>query len=411
MSIARVSHPTKKIKTRIRIPGSKSESNRLLILNALSGSQLKLENFSTARDTQRLIHILSSEDKEVNVLDAGTAMRFLTAYFAATNQHKIITGTDRMNLRPMAPLINALSEMGFDIRCLGREGYPPIEIVPIKSTERLDEEVFIEGNVSSQFITALLLIAPFLPKGLKINFTTSLTSRPYIEMTVKLLEHFGVSAIWEENFIRIQHTELKKQSYLVGGDWSSASYWYSVAFMADDAEIFLEGMKDDWTQGDQAIVDWMRRFGVTTTFSSEGALIQKQSVSFPKMMKLDFKDNPDLAQTIAVMYAAKGIYATFSGLQTLKVKETDRIAALQNELKKIQVALDYSDRYDLYQLKGTFQSPMATIATYDDHRMAMSFAPLALIGEVYIENPEVVEKSYPEFWDDLKRAGFQVDFS
>ncbi|MBL0310669.1 MAG: 3-phosphoshikimate 1-carboxyvinyltransferase [Bacteroidetes bacterium] len=408
MNIARVSHPTKRIKTRIGIPGSKSESNRLLILNALSGNQLELSNLSTARDTETMRKILASFEKEVDVRDAGTAMRFLTAYFAATNQHKIITGTERMNQRPIAPLVNALSEMGFDIRYVGQEGYPPLEIVPIKSLERLENETHIEGNISSQFITALLLIAATLPNGLKINFTTELTSRPYVEMTLKLLEHFGIRAEWKDNTITIQHSAFQTQHYKVGGDWSSASYWYSIAFLADEAEIFLEGLKDDWTQGDQAIVDWMKRFGVTTSFQEEGALIQKRAVNFPKMMKMSFRDNPDLAQTIAVMFAAKDIYATFSGLETLRVKETDRVAALQNELKKTSTLFDYSDRYDLHQLKGIFQIPTAPIATYNDHRMAMSFAPLALMGEISIENPSVVEKSYPGFWTDLEKAGFVV---
>ena len=202
----RISHPTKKINTRIRIPGSKSESNRLLILNALSGNKLELQNLSTARDTQSLIRILSEDEAEANVLDAGTAMRFLTAYYCATNHHKVVTGDARMKERPIEPLVNALSEMGFDVRYMKKEGFPPLEIHTV-NLSRVEDEVWIEGNISSQFITALLLIAPFLEKGLKIKFTTELTSRSYIEMTLKILEHLGVAHEWEGNSLSIRNSQ------------------------------------------------------------------------------------------------------------------------------------------------------------------------------------------------------------
>ena len=409
MSIVKVSHPTKKLNTGIRIPGSKSESNRALILNALSGNQLKLENLSTARDTQRLIELLASDAKTIDVLDAGTSMRFLTAYYCATNQNKIITGTERMQQRPIAPLVSALQEMGFDIRYLGKEGFPPMEIVPV-NLEKIDNEAFIEGNVSSQFITALLLIAPFLPKGLKLNFTTELASRPYIEMTLKMLSHFGVDHHWAHHAISIQNTKLNASGYSVGGDWSSASYWYSIAFLADEAQIFLEGLRDDWNQGDREMADWMKRFGVTTEFTTEGALLRKIKVEYPKLMKINFKDNPDLAQTFAALFAGGGIYGTFSGIESLKIKETDRIAALKTELSKMNISFDYSDMYEFYQLKGELRLPTEPIQTYQDHRMAMSFAPIGLLGPVEIEDPEVVNKSYPGFWEDLKNAGFEIQF-
>ncbi|MDB5283420.1 MAG: 3-phosphoshikimate 1-carboxyvinyltransferase [Bacteroidota bacterium] len=407
MSIVRISHPTKRIKARITVPGSKSESNRLLILNALSGNKLTLENLSTARDTRQLVQILSEEKKTIDVLDAGTSMRFLTGYYCASNQHKIITGSERMKERPIGPLVSALSEIGFDVRYLDKEGFPPIEIVPVKF-DRLEKEAFIEGNVSSQFITALLLIAPSLPNGLRLNFTTELTSRPYIEMTLQILQNSGVKYDWTDNVIEVKPHKLQTGAFSVGGDWSSASYWYSIAFLAEEAEIFLEGMKDDWTQGDQAIVDWMKRFGVITEFNSQGALLRKIKVEYPKLMKMSFKDNPDLAQTFAAMFAAKNIYATFNGVETLKIKETDRIEALRNELRKFNVHFDYSEMYEFYQLKGTVRVPEVPIKTYNDHRMAMSFAPLGLLGEIHIEDPQVVEKSYPTFWSDLVKAGFKI---
>ena len=410
MSSIRISHPTKKINTRIHIPGSKSESNRLLILNAITGNKLQLENLSPARDTQNLIQILAEDKTEVNVLDAGTSMRFLTAYYCATGRHKIITGSEQMQKRPIHPLVNVLLEMGFDIRYMGEEGFPPLEIHPVNLNE-IENEVWIEGNISSQFITALLLVAPFLENGLKIKFTTELTSQPYVEMTLKILEQMGIKCICEESSITIESNQsliINHQS-LIQADWSSASYWYSIAFLADEAEIFLEGIKDDWTQGDREVAEWMKRFGVHTEFTHEGALLKKVKINYPSLIKLNFKNNPDLAQTFAAMFAAKNICCNFSGIETLKIKETNRVVALQTELKKLNVNFDYANMYQFYQLKGEFQLPTSPIKTYSDHRMAMSFAPLALLGQIEIENPEVVEKSYPNFWKDLEKAGFKID--
>ncbi len=406
MSSVKISHPTKRINTRIRIPGSKSESNRLLVLNALTGNKLSIENLSTARDTQNLIKVLASADERVNVLDAGTSMRFLTAYYSATNQKKIITGSERMCERPIHPLVNALIDLGFDIRYVGKEGFPPLEICPV-NLSKIENEVSIAGNISSQYITALLLIAPFLEKGLKVNFTTELTSRPYIEMTLGILQQLGMKYDWKNNSVFVSNSSfLTPQSFIVSGDWSSASYWYSIAFLADEAEIFLEGLHDDWSQGDRIMADWMKRFGVLTEFTSEGALLKKSQISYPQLIKLNFIDNPDLAQTFAPLFAAKNIYATFSGIESLKIKETDRVAALQNELKKLNINFDFAPMYDFYQLKGDFKLPATAIKTYDDHRMAMSFATVAMLGEIEIENPDVVNKSYPEFWKDLEKAGF-----
>lgn len=408
MSAIKLSHPTRKIKADIHLPGSKSESNRALILNALTGGKLALQNLSDARDTQHLIELLASKESTIDVLDAGTSMRFITAYYCATNQHKIITGTPRMLQRPIAPLVNALSEMGFDVRYLGEDGFPPLEVVPIKSLDRLDDEVFIEGDVSSQFITALLMIAPFLPNGLKVNFTTALASRPYVEMTLAMLERIGVKHVWASNSVQIAATEVGNHRLAIGADWSAASYWYSIAFLADEAEIMLHGLLDDYTQGDRVVADWMKRFGVLTEFTPQGALIRKVDVEYPKVMKLNFKDNPDLAQTFAAMFAAKGIIATFSGVESLKIKETDRVLALQQELGKMSVRFDYADMYEFYQLKGNFTPPVKPIATYSDHRMAMAFSPLALLAEIAIEDGDVVQKSYPGFWHDLTNAGFEI---
>jgi 3-phosphoshikimate 1-carboxyvinyltransferase len=405
MNSLKVSHPTRKVNAHIKLPASKSESNRVLILKALSGLDFEISNLSEAGDTKILQQILASNDAEVNVADAGTAMRFLTAYYCTTNQHKIVSGSERMKERTIAHLANALIDLGFDVRYIGEEGYPPLEIFPV-NLSRIENEVSIKGNVSSQFTSALLLIAPFLENGLKVNFTSSIASQAYIEMTLSILKHFGVEHTWQDDSITIHKTELKNVSYHVGADWTAASYWYAIAFLADKAEIFLEGLNDDWTQGDREVAEWMKRFGVATKFVDGGALLTKTALNYPHMMKLNFRNNPDLAQTFAVMFAAKNVYATFSGIESLKIKETDRIHALREELKKLNTHFEYSDMYDFYQLKGEFQLPAKAIATYNDHRMAMSFAALGVLGEVEIDNPTVVEKSYPGFWDDLKSAGF-----
>lgn len=406
----KVWHPTGKLKAAIQLPGSKSESNRALILRALSNSQIEIHNLSPARDTQNLLAILNSKGREANVEDAGTSMRFLTAYYCASGQNKIITGNQRMLKRPIHPLVNALIDIGFDVHYLGEEGFPPLETHPV-NLAKLDNEVWIEGNISSQFISALLLVAPTLPNGLRIKFTTELTSRPYIEMTLGMLQHFGISHTWADNTIEVTPGLLNNSSYTIGGDWSAASYWYASAFLATEAELLLLGLRDDWSQGDREMADWMKRFGVFTEFTADGALLRKQEVNYPRMMKLNFRDNPDLAQTFAFMFAAKNIYATFSGIDSLRIKETDRIAALQNELKKINIHFDYADMYEFYQLKGEFQLPAQRIATYNDHRMAMAAAPLALLGAVEIENPSVVEKSYPDFWTEMGKAGFEIKTS
>jgi 3-phosphoshikimate 1-carboxyvinyltransferase len=406
MSILSISHPTRKLQGSIKLPGSKSESNRALILRALTDNWLQIENLSEARDTQNLLKTLASTEITADVMDAGTSMRFLTAYYAARNEHKIVTGSERMRQRPIAPLVDALTQIGFDVRYADKEGFAPVEILPIKSFDNLFNEVDIPGNISSQFITALLLIAPFLPEGLTIHFTTKLTSAPYVDMTLQMLKHFGVKYTWQGNTITVEHSTLEGDTYTVGADWSAASYWYSMAFLADEADLFLEDLKNNWIQGDRVVADWMKRFSVSTDFNQGGAVIKNIHAPYPTVMKLDYEDNPDLAQTFAALFAAKNIAATFTGLDSLKIKETDRIAALQKELHKCGFKFDYSSEFFFYQLRGKFVLPNEPIATYNDHRMAMSFAALALLGEIQIENPEVVEKSYPGFWKDLEAVGF-----
>lgn len=414
MSKVSVSHPTGKIKAHIVLPGSKSESNRLLIMQALLGNTFSISNLSTSRDTQLMQRALLTEETVVDVQDAGTCMRFLPAYFCLKNERKTVTGSPRMLERPIAPLVNALSEIGFDIRYAGIEGGVPLEIYPIKDLSRLSDEVYVEANISSQFISALMMIAPFLTKGLTIHFTTEITSLPYLEMTEQLLLKAGVKLVMSNSSIVIQPLTLNsslEKEVAVDADWSAAAYWYSIVFLSQESELFLDGLRDNWTQGDRIMADWMKRFGVVTEFTQTGAWLRKVQVDYPKMMKLNFKDNPDLAQTMAVVFAAANVYATFSGIESLKIKETDRVEALQRELAKFNVRFDFSDMYDFYQLKGEFKLSESDIETYNDHRMAMSFAVLSMLGKVDIQSPEVVIKSYPEFWNHLKQAGFGVEFS
>ncbi len=387
-------------------PASKSESNRVLIIDALCGMQSDLQNLSNARDTQTMIRLLKSTDKTLDVLDAGTTMRFLTAFTAITGRESILTGTKRMRERPIRLLADALASLGAEINYLENAGYPPIEIKPFNKENVRTNHIKIRGDVSSQYITALLMVGPVLPQGLRLELEGKIGSRPYIEMTLALMKHFGVEAEWQDNTILISPQSYTPATYKVESDWSAASYWYSIAALAENARIELKGYKQHSFQGDKSIVGIMDRLGVRTTFEADGLLLEKGQVA--SEFSYDFTDSPDLAQTIAVVCAVKGIPGILSGLESLRIKETDRIAAIQNELRKFGSDLIELEKDVTYQVKpGTFHVSGQIVDTYKDHRMAMAFAPLALLGNIEIENPSVVEKSYPHFWEDLKIAGFR----
>ncbi len=393
------------IEVAINPPASKSESNRVLVINALAGGSAKLENLSNARDTQTLIRLLKSEDDVFDVLDAGTTMRFLTAYSAVTKKEVVLTGTKRMQERPIGILVDALRQLGAEIEYEGKEGFPPIKLSGFDTEKAENNRIQIRGDVSSQYISALLMIAPVLPNGLVLELTGKVSSKPYIEMTLDLLFHFGIESEWEGNIITIKNQEFIPADYTVESDWSAASYWYAIAALAPDAKIELSGYKYGSIQGDSKIADFMDLLGVKTTYLEEGIALESQEVK--GVESLDFSDNPDLAQTIAVIAAAKGVELTLTGLESLRIKETDRISALQNELKKFGSDLVEVEENSVYKVvKGDFEVNGQTVETYDDHRMAMAFAPLAVLGPINIENPGVVEKSYPHFWDDLEKAGF-----
>lgn len=391
------------------LPASKSISNRVLILNALAGTGSELFNLSDANDTQLMLRLVSSPSEMIDVEDAGTTMRFLTAYFAVTNQKKVLTGTSRMKERPIGILVEALRMLGADITYLEKGGYPPIKLGGFRGQQV--GEVSIRGDVSSQYISALMMIAPSLPKGLKLILEGNIGSRPYIEMTRSLMKEFGADSAFEGNIINIKPQRYKPVRYTVESDWSGASYWFAFAALTDEAEIVLPRISLQSLQGDRAIADIMSHLGVTAT-ALPGELLRLTKSAHKNSLHWDFTHCPDLAQTVAVICAAKGIEGLFTGLQSLRIKETDRIAALQNELRKIDADLVENANATEWRLIPSKKLPStASFETYKDHRMAMAFAPLAARMTVSLVNPSVVKKSYPRYWDDLKSLGLQITMS
>lgn len=403
----------KHIDTEIYLTGSKSECNRALIIHALSHQLVKVENLSNAADTVTLHQILSklehstAQEQVIDVGPAGTAMRFLAAYLSGKNGNFLLTGTERMKQRPIGILTEALSEIGAQITYDEKEGFPPLKIKgPLVQKKN---HIQIKGDISSQYISALLMLAPTLPQGLTLEIEGELTSRPYVEMTLAMLAECGISHKWNENLIVIEHQDFKPATLIVEPDWSAASYWYSIAALSDHAHISLPHLRKQSLQGDSQISAIMKIFGISTQATTNGIAFTKDEEIKHTTTPLDLKTCPDLAQTIIVVAAALGLNMSFTGLETLKIKETNRVAALQNELAKIGVKLNENDLIYTLDCSGLAFPKKITIATYEDHRMAMAFAPLALlIDQVEIEDYMVVEKSYPYFWEDLKKAGFQV---
>ncbi|MBY0543337.1 MAG: 3-phosphoshikimate 1-carboxyvinyltransferase [Sphingobacteriaceae bacterium] len=408
----------KQIDTEIKLTGSKSECNRALIISALSNENVNVENLSVAADTVLLVKSLKSivesqdlgletnDSRLIDIGPAGTAMRFLTAFLAIQNGKFLLTGTERMKQRPIGILVEALKSIGAEISYVENEGFPPLQISgPLKQTT---PKVKIKGDISSQYISALLMIAPNLPLGLTLEIEGELTSKPYVEMTLAMLEQVGIRNDWFENTITIEPQSFNTAKLYVEPDWSAASYWFAIAALSDEATIFLPGLNGYSLQGDSKITEIMANFGITSQFKNGGVFLKKEPKKIERKI-FDLKECPDLAQTIVVICAALGHDATFTGLETLKIKETNRVLALQQELAKIGVK--FIEKNFSYKLdcSGLHFPEKITINTYEDHRMAMAFAPLALkIKEVEIEEKEVVNKSYPYFWDDLEKAGFEV---
>ena len=399
-----ISHRDSRLQADVHLPTSKSETNRLLIMQALSGGSISVENISDSLDTRRLIDALASQEVEVDIGDAGTAMRFLTAYFCVRGMHRIITGSGRMHERPVGVLVDALRELGFNIKYLGTEGFPPLEIIPV-DINSIRSEIHMPGNISSQYITALLMIAPVLPRGLTIHFTTPLVSEPYVHLTLDVLMRAGISYIEGYESIHVSHQHFASVTLAASMDWSAASYWYTMAALAERADVTLRGLSLTAPQGDKRIAEWAAQLGADTL--STGVGINLSHSGTVDATAFDFTDQPDLAQTIIVLCAARNISPVFTGMDSLRIKETDRIMALQNELAKFGVKLVEKSK-GTFTLEGIFHMSHQRIHTYGDHRMAMAFAPLAMLGTITIEDADVVEKSYPAFWKEMKKAGFEI---
>jgi len=389
---------SKNVKGNIAISGSKSESNRLLILQKIF-SNIQLRNLSNSDDTKHLQEALTSNNDVINIGHAGTAMRFLTAYFSAKNGREVVlTGSDRMKNRPVKILVEALRSIGADIQYMDKEGFPPLKIKGKKITKN---KVKINGNVSSQYISALLLISPSLENGLEIELKGKVTSVPYIKMTLALLDQLGIETQWNGNIIQIeQKSNIANNSITVESDWSSASYFYSLVALSENGKVTLSSYKNNSLQGDNSLVDIYKHFGVKTTFTGDTITLVKQNVNLVPL-SLNLVNSPDLAQTVAVTCFGLGIACDLTGLHTLKIKETDRLIALKNELEKLGADIEVSN--DSLHLKSTNKiNNNIAIETYEDHRMAMAFAPLSLVVPITINDAEVVTKSYPNFWEDFE---------
>lgn len=386
----------------VSITGSKSESNRLLILQALYPG-IEIENLSNSDDSKVLQKALLSGEKTVDIHHAGTAMRFLTAYFAAGEREVVLTGSKRMQERPVKLLVEALRELGADIEYVKEDGFPPLLIRGKKMT---GNQVSLQANVSSQYISALMLIAPSLPEGLEIKLEGKVTSVPYILMTLSLLKNAGFSGNFENNVVKIDaRSKIPPVRLRVESDWSSASYYYSIAALSDNAEIVLQSYKQASHQGDAVVADIYKKIGVLTAFSQDRVSLLKTGNAVPQSLEIDLSDSPDLAQTIAVTCFGLGVECYLTGLHTLKIKETDRLLALKSEIEKMGGKVEVTSN-SLKLFSGGDLKPDIKIATYNDHRMAMAFAPLALKVPLEIMDADVVSKSYPGFWEDLEKLKF-----
>ncbi len=416
MTKVRVSKSDQTAVGKIKLSGSKSISNRVLIIQALCNESFDISNLSDSDDTKTLQSLLFSDSHELDAHHAGTTYRFLTSYLATRVGENILTGSERMQERPIKALSDALIKMGADISYLNKEGYPPLKIG--SPTRALNSKVSVSADISSQYISSLLLVAPTLPDGLEITMVGDLVSRPYLMMTLKIMEYFGVSHSWIGQTISVGPQKYKAKNFFVEADWSSASYYYIIAAVAKKVDITLAGLQKDSLQGDSAIAMIGNSFGLQTEYIGNSIRITNSGNPREEFFEYDFINCPDIAQSVSTMAAGTGVSALFTGLQTLRIKETDRIAALQAELAKVHIWLSklpakFSKKSDLeyYMQEGNIDGDeMApTFSTYNDHRMAMAFGPLAQLFPIEVEDYMVVTKSYPKYWEDLKNLGFDVE--
>ncbi|MFT5998239.1 MAG: 3-phosphoshikimate 1-carboxyvinyltransferase [Neolewinella sp.] len=413
-----LSHPHPTLNGRIALTGSKSIANRALIIRALTPGGFPIHRLAAADDTVRLERMLASDDEVLDAGPAGTTFRFLTGFLSRRPGHQVLTGSQRMKERPIGILVDALRELGADIEYTEKEGYPPLKIG--YSTLDRANALTIAADTSSQYISSLLMLAPTLPDGLRLTLDGEIVSIPYIKMTLSLMAYFGVESSWEDQTIVVPSQIYQAREFTVEADWSAASYYYGLAALADSADLQIDGLFPDSVQGDAVVAQLYERFGITTTFNDTGLRIEKPAgAPVPPLFEQDFVECPDIAQTLMVTCAGLGVQALYSGLQTLFIKETDRVAAMKAELGKMGIALykipaHMSGTGPGQQLfaqegKADFSAGMPTFSTYHDHRMAMAVAPLALLHPIRIEDPEVVGKSYPDFYQDFEQLGLVVE--
>ncbi len=384
----------------INLPASKSISNRALILNALAYSPYDIQNLSDCDDTQVTMKALDSNDRTFDIGAAGTSMRFLTAFLSKTVGEWVITGSERMKQRPVKLLVDALNSLGARIEYLEKEGFPPLRIF---GSVLKGGEIRVNGGVSSQYISALMMIAPFMQNGLKIILEGNVISVPYIRMTISMMKEYCVKVNFENNVIEIEPQTYQPIKYKVESDWSAASYWYEILSIAGKGQIFLSGLNQNSYQGDSKVAELFMQLGVKTEYQKEGVLLTSTG-NYTGKFEYDFVNQPDLAQTFAVTCCLKNIPFHFNGVESLKIKETNRIAALTNELHKLGYILNEPVEGQLaWNGERCEPAKEISIATYEDHRMAMAFAPTAMVTPITIEHPEVVSKSYPNFWEDLEQ--------
>ena len=403
-----IQKPEAPIDSSLHITGSKSISNRALLIRALSGENFRINNLSKSDDTAVLERSLNSKGTDIyDVHHAGTSFRFLTAYLAISKGTQILTGSERMKQRPIGPLVEALRSIGCNIEYVENEGYPPLRIKNFEN--QVQNKIEIKADISSQFISALCLIAPNLPNGLQINFIGELVSKPYLKMTLKMMVQFGIKSYWENNSVKINHQQYASQEYTVESDWSSASYPISIASTLKHSKLDLSLLYDESLQGDRQIASLISSIGSDIVWHKESISIsQKDQVN--KEIVYDFIEQPDMFQTIAVLAAVHGIKLKAKGLKTLAIKETDRVNALNTEFNKVGLSLVKSKDSDYeIELHGHLQfDGIPEFNTYQDHRMAMALSIFACVHDVIIVEPEVVSKSYPTYWEHIKKLGFTV---
>jgi 3-phosphoshikimate 1-carboxyvinyltransferase len=414
MSIAnRLSVPQQKLSGTIILEPSKSISNRALIIRSLCKEPFDIHQLSTSDDTNVLTKMLATDDEVLYSGHAGSSYRFMVARACLGDREVTIDASEQLRRRPIGPLVKALQTLGADITYLNKEGFPPLKIKPSKSLGQEVNEVTLQAGISSQYLTALLLIAPTLPKGLTIHLAGEMVSESYVRMTLAMMDYFGVGHQWIDNTIRIEHGAYQSKEFTVEGDWSAASYYYSMVALAGSAELTIEGLTEKSIQGDLVTKDIYALLGVETTFTENGIVIRKVPVTEKlKDLKYDFSSCPDIAQTVMVTIAGLGIKGVFTGLRTLRIKESDRILAMFTELAKVKTKLlvkEEGEDLTVIVVGKAKWKDRAKFDTYEDHRMAMSLAPLACLHPVVIKDPDVVSKSYPTLWKDIETIGVKIE--